>query len=954
MMATLKMLEASGAEKSFDIPIGVATEIGREFLSLTDKRLSRKQLVLEVCADGSMFVQRAGPNPSFYRTTGADDQRMELAKGDRVAIPAGGLLFLAQDRTTRECQYPLRIVMPTAAAAATAAAAPAPAPTAPAAPAAAEAAVSDKKRAKSIIEQQRELEEQIKRKKLAGAYDGSDEPAPAAASSDAALRGAGFDVLLHSSSSSSSTAAAAAASAAAATAPVVPASAAAAACVSAPAAAPALPPPPRDRASAPPPAARAGAPMRSEPPVVVSLDSDDEDEAPPPPRKVPAAYGSGKASAAIGSGNAKSNGYGGGGGSSSGGVGVGVGGGGGSGGGVETITLSDSDEEGGGGGIEEEEMRRAIALSLASSQEQSVAAAVPSTAPTMACASSSVVLSRAAPPPNPATDARRAVDGPGTWKVRRNRAFVPYNAAAQAVLEEAYTRGAAFAMIHAAPPPPALGSDAKGDAPIEYRVEFGNEAEQGGRPAAIAPHKQVQASDARLWRPVCRVAGEEPMRVDQEPVAAAASIISSLAETMPASVAVASMAPAPPAAAAPAEAAAAAAAAPPAAVAAPAAAAAAAAAAMDPPRAGGGGAGSKQPVTSMDEAVPPLLDSAHSAQLAEMRELARARYERQQQQKQQQVQQRAEEKQPAEPVALPTTPLRIMSFNVWFEVHAKELRMKEIARLASGGLNDASGRPLQPAAIALQELTPSLHRTLQAGLVGAGYAPIHHQPWADCAFNGAEQYGVGLTTRHPLGPLTYTRFHPYRNSMMGRGLTLGTTVWSPAASATSSSAGAPRIVLGSTHLESFTGPADELIRTAARREQLVEACRVLAMEMKARGAACAMLLGDMNWDDNKHGEALKHIAPTGWRDGFLEAGSPKGMSNTCYGNRFDRCFILDAGAAAAASALRATGVHLAGKEQGPHLQGQQYTGSSGQLRKLYPSDHKGPLFTFEARTRGGV
>jgi hypothetical protein len=100
--------------------------------------------------------------------------------------------------------------------------------------------------------------------------------------------------------------------------------------------------------------------------------------------------------------------------------------------------------------------------------------------------------------------------------------------------------------------------------------------------------------------------------------------------------------------------------------------------------------------------------------------------------------------------------------------------MAEIGRQADVG----DGR--RPAALALQELTPSLHAALRPSLRAAGYAELTEQPLGQCAYNGTEmcvaegrfairrhgpdvgghfsnRYGVALTTRAPLGPLRHGR-----------------------------------------------------------------------------------------------------------------------------------------------------------------------------------------------------
>ena len=565
--------------------------------------------------------------------------------------------------------------------------------------------------------------------------------------------------------------------------------------------------------------------------------------------------------------------------------------------------------------------------------------------------SSSASVSRAGPPP--ASEApRRPVSSPGVWKVRRNGRFEPYPPGVQATLEAAYASGAPSALIQIAPtgaqPGPsaaaaAAAAAATSDPPggggdlIGYKVAFDADPSH-----ARAPHRQVQLADDSKWRPVCRSAeGSEAAEAAAPASVRAADGLGGGASGAAASAGTSASA----------RAAVLAGAAVAAGTAAVAAAAAGTAAAEAPPQVT---AAAAQQAQQLAEIRRQRANAYEASAAAEVKAVAKAA---------------------AEPLAWPNEPLRLLSYNLWFDPQHAECRMREIARLAhegidgggggggaksadgakakaaAGGAKAAVGVALRPAAIAVQELTPSLKAALEPRLVSeGGYRPLFHQPWDTCGFNGHEPYGVGLTTRPPLGPLLTKRYHPYRGSNMGRGLVIGTAEWllDAAASASATPVAAqqgspPQIVLGSTHLESFVGVEHPV--HAERRAQLVEAGRILADELKRtpRGV-CAMLMGDMNWKDDEDGDALQALGP-GWRDALLDAGSPKGHVATCYSWRFDRCFYL-CPTGSLAPPLHATDVVLAGKKPGPYLEGKEIQKNNGSTAKCFPSDHKGPLFTF--------
>ena len=286
-------------------------------------------------------------------------------------------------------------------------------------------------------------------------------------------------------------------------------------------------------------------------------------------------------------------------------------------------------------------------------------------------------------------------------------------------------------------------------------------------------------------------------------------------------------------------------------------------------------------------------------------------------------------------------PLQLCSYNLWFEPCEQQTRMLEAARVLSGG-DDGTERP---SAVAVQELTDDLLHWLQPRLKANGFHSAFKQPYELNAPNS--RYGVALFTRPPLGPLQSPRFHPYPDSHMGRGLVLGVTHWP----------GVGRLVLGSTHLESFVGEHADGVVVPERRRQLAEAGRRLSEEARRQHCVGAVLLGDLNWDDPKDGDAVATIGE-GWSDAFEALGRPHGKMATCYKWRFDRGLYwsnravprgrtlngLDAAAPAAPTSqhtLRAVALSLAGKK----VLGEQPNG-----KRLCASDHKALLVTLEHGT----
>ena len=180
----------------------------------------------------------------------------------------------------------------------------------------------------------------------------------------------------------------------------------------------------------------------------------------------------------------------------------------------------------------------------------------------------------------------------------------------------------------------------------------------------------------------------------------------------------------------------------------------------------------------------------------------------------------------------------------------------------------------------MQEVTNGQMHHLQPHLSRAGFRPPFRQK--QCPSNGHEDYGLALTTRPPMGPLEGARYHPYIDSMMGRGLVLGRALWP----------GVGLVALGCTHLESFVGQEPNAAVWQKRKAGLRQAGELLAKEVKMSGCMAAMLMGDMNWDDKDTGDPLA-ILGDGWVDAWQQTGSPRAAAVTCgWSWRLDRCFVF--------------------------------------------------------------
>ena len=294
---------------------------------------------------------------------------------------------------------------------------------------------------------------------------------------------------------------------------------------------------------------------------------------------------------------------------------------------------------------------------------------------------------------------------------------------------------------------------------------------------------------------------------------------------------------------------------------------------------------------------------------------------------------------PPAPAPLPAPrSFAVGTWNAWFQPHRVGRRMEEMAAilLASPLGPGEGGRPSPPVAVGFQEVTPDLARFLFPPLRRAGYRVIE-QPGT------AVGYGVALAVREggpgagdagrgggdaPRATLVSSGFEPYGRTKMERGL-----LWARLRVRLARSAIATEIVVGTTHLESFLGKSDDGSRE--RRGQVLEAAAFLSSsDMDA-----AILLGDLNWDDERSrrsrtagtDEGLLSVLGGagakgngkgkggGWTDAWLDArpgeeghtydSKLNGMLRGSLRRRLDRCLVWtpEAPTATAAAAGRSAG-----------------------------------------------
>jgi len=253
----------------------------------------------------------------------------------------------------------------------------------------------------------------------------------------------------------------------------------------------------------------------------------------------------------------------------------------------------------------------------------------------------------------------------------------------------------------------------------------------------------------------------------------------------------------------------------------------------------------------------------------------------------------------------------LISTQVWFEhedTFAK--RMAAIARECAAA--DVVG---------FQEVTDDSFPYLEAALKRRGFHSLLKQE------TPAPYYCCVAAKK----PLRQVRTHPFRRSMMGRGVLSAVASW-----------GEVDVHVGVVHLESFVGKEHDAAVRAERKRQLAAAGDELK---KLAGNGLAVLLGDCNWDDR---DGAVPLSGSDWRDAWEEAGYPRNAQYTYdgranrmlshrYQNRYDRAFLFDGSKLA-----RVAGFALVGTARLPDL---TITDRHKRVLPAYPSDHFGAVAT---------
>jgi len=317
----------------------------------------------------------------------------------------------------------------------------------------------------------------------------------------------------------------------------------------------------------------------------------------------------------------------------------------------------------------------------------------------------------------------------------------------------------------------------------------------------------------------------------------------------------------------------------------------------------------------------------------------------------------------------PEPDVGLLSYNIWFEQeHTFPRRMNAIAAICcaggtssgtnggsdgggangtggiSGGSSGLASPATPPAVVGLQEVTPDQLELLRPPLARAGY-----QIEVQAGVGTSLPYFVALATRRPVGPLVGVRTVGFAcGSMMGRALLMGRCAWAAGA----------ELVVGTVHLESWVGRDHETRVIQLREGQLVEAARAIEAEVHSHGCCAGVLMGDLNWDDNKQDDPLRLVG-SGWVDAWQSAGAREvdkysydGRRNKMLSNSFrtrlDRCLVYtnsrlssttadDPLAVPAISAMSLVGTRQVNSE----TMQKQFRNGNVKTVPLFPSDHFG-------------
>ncbi len=297
--------------------------------------------------------------------------------------------------------------------------------------------------------------------------------------------------------------------------------------------------------------------------------------------------------------------------------------------------------------------------------------------------------------------------------------------------------------------------------------------------------------------------------------------------------------------------------------------------------------------------------------------------------------------------AHPTSPtnFQIATYNLWFQmVHPTE-RMEAIAQILS-----QCHQPDNPLVmVGFQEVIPPLASVLFPALERQGYTilrqPIKFVP-----------YGCAMAIRNDVATVLDSGFRPFRHSNMDRGILYARVRLSTA----------QEILFTTTHLESWAG--EDHPGSTQRQSQILEMEAFCVQTVsKYPNVRCAVITGDLNWDDERARSAgpdpvmLGHLKEP-WKDVWehLHGDNKKAIGYTydtklnpmLGGNlrrRFDRILLYPDNA----SQVQRT--EFLGKEALPGFSWDKTNPYNNTVRSVpvAPSDHFGLLaqLSVEANTK---
>jgi len=290
---------------------------------------------------------------------------------------------------------------------------------------------------------------------------------------------------------------------------------------------------------------------------------------------------------------------------------------------------------------------------------------------------------------------------------------------------------------------------------------------------------------------------------------------------------------------------------------------------------------------------------------------------------------------------------QIASYNVWFGPPDEESKQVFPQKRMQGiveGLQKVSrtkisdGNKNSPLLfVGLQELTPSLVQYLKPHFQNIGYT-FCTQPLGF----GAASYGIGIAVSKELKIIEQC-FVPYTNTIQARGFLYVRT---------------PRLLLVTTHLESWCGP--QYTGATEREQQIIEVAHYCQKQLNSasNGIKLAVILGDLNWDDERkqkrsvpQNRNLLSILPEGWHDAgtqfdFTYDAKENPMLNGNLRRRLDRCIYITS--QQKTQDYKSIGLKKVGEKAIPNLAWNKKNPYNGSVKAMpvAPSDHFGIMISF--------